>query len=63
MINTFDGFAVPIFVQHIGMAGNFNAGVDNTYAMNRDKLYWISNEGASPISIYYQLRFITNPNT
>ena len=61
MINTFDGFAVPIFVQHIGMAGNFNAGVDNTYAMDRSKLQWISNGGA--VNIYFQLRFITNPNT
>jgi hypothetical protein len=62
MINTFDGFAVPIVVQNIGGPGqNFNAGADTYYPLNRDKLTWISN--GSSVSMHYSLRFITNPNT
>lgn len=61
MINTFNGFAVPITVQHVGMEGNFNAGADNTYALDRSRLQWISNGGA--VDMFYQLRFVTDPNT
>lgn len=61
MVNTFQGFAVMTAVEPTS-GGTFNNGADNVYNLNRSKLYWLSSEGASDVSIYFQLCFITDPN-
>jgi hypothetical protein len=62
MVNTFDGFAVPVVVHNQGGPGqNFNAGADNRYILDTNTLSWIANGGFA--SLYYNFRFITNANT
>lgn len=64
MVNTLNGFAVPTYVQNVGgPSQNFNAGADNRDILSTSQLYWLSNNGATPVSMYYQLRFISDPNS